>query len=106
MKNSMNVKKDDQVKVLAGKDKGRTGKILQVLPKSGKVVVEGINIRVRFSKPKRTGEKGQRLELPAALNVSKVMVVCPHCGKPTRVGHEINQQGNFRKCKKCGKIIS
>jgi large subunit ribosomal protein L24 len=100
------IKKDDTVKVLSGKEKGKSGKILKVLPKDQAIVVEGLNIRVRFSRPKRKGEKGQRMEIPAPLNVSKVMLVCPHCGKPTRTASELNQQGRFRKCKNCNKIIA
>ncbi len=101
----MNIVKGDNVKMQAGKDKGKTGKVLEVIPKLHRVVVEGLNIRVRFSKPKKQGDKGQRLELPAALDVSKVMLICPSCGKPTRVGHEITANGILRKCKKCGKAI-
>ena len=102
----MNIKKNDMVKILAGKDKGKSGKVLEVLSKSGKVVVEGLHIRVRFSRPKKQGEKGQRLELPAAINASKVMLVCPHCGKTTRVAREVTNNGIFRKCRKCGKVIA
>jgi large subunit ribosomal protein L24 len=104
--NNLNIKKGDQVKVLAGKDRGKTGKVLEVHPKSGKLVVEGLNISVRFSKPKRQGEKGQRMELPAAMPVGKVMMICPHFGKPTRIAHEVKDNGNFRKCKKCGQLIN
>lgn len=93
------------VKVLAGKEKAKTGKVLEVFPKDGRVSVEGLNIHVRFSRPKKQGEKGQRLELPAPLNVSKVMLICPHCGKPTRVGRELTGSGNLRKCKQCGKVL-
>jgi len=103
--NNLKIKKGDEVKVLSGKDKGKTGKVLEVQPKAGKIVIEGINIRIRFSKAKRQGEKGQRLEIPSALDVSKVMLICPSCGKPTKVGSEINDNGNFRKCKKCTKVI-
>jgi large subunit ribosomal protein L24 len=101
----MGIKKGDEVKVLSGKEKGKTGKVLEVRPKTGDLVVEGLNIRVRFSRPRKQGEKGQRLELPAPLSNDKVMLICPHCGKPTRIGHEKNEQGNFRKCKKCGRIM-
>jgi large subunit ribosomal protein L24 len=101
----MNIKKGDTVKVLAGKDKARSGKILEVFPDKQRVVVEGLNILVRFSRPKKQGEKGQRLELPAPMPVGKVMLVCPNCGKSTRVGHDVTDQGIFRKCKKCGKRI-
>ena len=102
----LNVKKGDEVIVLSGKDRGKKGKILEALPKDGRVIIEGRNIRVRFRRAKRKGEKGQRLELPAPLAISKIMLVCPHCGKPTRVSHEIKSEGRFRKCKKCGKVIS
>ncbi|MGE5392256.1 MAG: 50S ribosomal protein L24 [Candidatus Saccharibacteria bacterium] len=101
----MNIKKGDEVKVLTGKDKGKTGKVLDSFPKDRTAVIEGLNIKVRFSRPKRSGEKGQRLELPAPMPVSKLMLVCPHCGKATRVAHEVNKQGNFRKCKECSKLI-
>lgn len=102
----LNLKKGDEVKVLSGKDKGKKGKVLSVLPKSEKVVVEGLNIHVRFQRPRKMGEKGQRMELPSAMHISKVMLVCPHCGKPTRVGHELKDGDNFRKCKKCGKLLN
>ena len=101
----MSIKKGDTVKVLAGKEKGKSGKVLEVFPKDRRLSVEGLNIHVRFSRPKKQGEKGQRLELPAPLNVSKVMLVCPHCGQATRIGHEITPQGSLRKCKQCGKLM-
>lgn len=102
----LSIKKGDEVKILAGKDKSKTGKVLEVLPKEGRVVVEGLNLHVRFSRPKRQNEKGQRMEVPGPMPVSKVQLVCPHCGKPTRVGHNVTDAGNFRKCVKCGKNIS
>lgn len=104
--NKLNIKKGDQVKVLSGKDKGKTGKVLDVFPKKGKVVVEGLNIHVRFSRPRRSNEKGQRVELPAPIWVSKLMLVCPHCGKLTRVLRERTNRGGVRQCRKCTKIIS
>ncbi|MGE5297716.1 MAG: 50S ribosomal protein L24 [Acidobacteriaceae bacterium] len=100
-----NLKKGDEVRVLAGKDKGKSGKVLEAFPKDREVVVEGINIKVRFQRAKRANEKGQRMELPAPMPSSKVMLLCPHCGKPTRVAHEHNQQGNFRKCRQCGRTL-
>lgn len=104
--NGMNIKKGDDVKVLSGKDRGKTGKVLKVLPKNERLIVEGLNIHVRFQRPKRSGEKGQRMELPSPMHISKVMLICPHCGKPTRIGHEVSEKGSFRKCIKCGKLIS
>lgn len=103
---SLNIKKGDEIRVLSGKDRGRRGKVLKVLPKNRKVIVEGLNIHVRFARPKRSGEKGQRMELPAPLYISKVMLICPHCGKPARIRHEVSDKGNFRKCKKCGKLLT
>jgi large subunit ribosomal protein L24 len=102
----MNIKKGDEVKVLAGKDKGKTGKVIEVLPKEGKLIAEGLNVHTRFSRPKRQNEKGQKMAVPARLSAGKVMLVCPHCGQPTRIGHEVTDSGNFRKCKKCGKTIN
>lgn len=103
---SMSLKKGDKIKVLTGKDKGKEGQILKVLPKDGKVVVEGINIHTRFARAKRSGEKGQRLEIPSPLTLGKVMLICPHCGKQTRIAHGSSEAGHFRKCKKCGKLIN
>jgi large subunit ribosomal protein L24 len=106
MKNKVGIKKGDQVKVLSGKDKGRSGKVLQVNPKDRKAVVEGLNIHVRFSKARRKGEKGQRLELPAPIQASKLMLMCPHCSSSTRIAHEITEGGIFRQCKNCKKRIN
>ncbi|MBI4363739.1 MAG: 50S ribosomal protein L24 [Candidatus Doudnabacteria bacterium] len=103
--NKLNLKKGDEVKVMSGKDKGKSGKILDVFTDNRRVAVAGVNIRVRFSRPKRRGEKGQRVELPAPLSISKVALICPNCGKITRVAHEVSERGIFRKCKKCGKLI-
>jgi large subunit ribosomal protein L24 len=99
------LKKGDQVKVLAGKDKGKNGKILQVDRKEGKVVVEGVNQHHRFEKPK--GNKaGQRVTFSAFMPVSKVQLVCPSCGKSTRIGNKILENGKkHRVCKACEKAI-
>jgi len=94
--NTLIIKKGDMVKILSGREKGKSGKVLEVFPKVNRLSIEGLNIRVRFSRPKRQGEKGQRLELPAPMDVSKVMLICPHCSKPTRLG---------KKCMHCGKDI-
>ncbi|OGE74235.1 MAG: 50S ribosomal protein L24 [Candidatus Doudnabacteria bacterium RIFCSPLOWO2_02_FULL_42_9] len=102
---SLNIKKGDTVKVLSGKEKGKSGKVLEVFPKNARLSIEGLNVHVRFSKAKRKGEKGQRLELPSPMNVSNVILLCPNCGKPTRVAHEVTENGNLRKCKKCGKVM-
>lgn len=104
--NKLSIKKGDRVKVLSGKDRGKEGQVTKTFQENRKVVVEGLNVHFRFSRPKKSGEKGQRLEIPAAMSVSKVMLICPHCGKPTRIAHDNTGEKNFRKCKKCGKLIN
>ena len=81
----MNIKKGDKVKIIAGKDKGKIGKVLQVFMSRNKVSVEGLNLLIKHMRPKKQGEKGQRIEFPAPMDMSNMMLVCPHCGKPTRV---------------------
>ena len=99
----MNVKKGDQVEVLSGKDKGARGEVLRALPSEGKVVVEGVAIVKRHTKPNQLNQQGGIVEKPAAIDVSNVALVCPSCGKATRVGHEGNAEGKkVRVCKKCG----
>jgi len=97
----MKVKKGDLVLITAGKDKGRTGKILKSLPKELKILVEGINFKKKHVRPKREGEKGQVVEIPAALNVSNVKLICSKCGKATRVGYTVDKDIKKRICKKC-----
>ena len=99
----MSVKKGDQVKVLAGKDKGAQGEVLRALPAEGKVVVEGVAIVKKAQRPTPMNQQGGIIEQEAAIDVSNVMLVCPSCGKPTRVGHGKNAEGKkIRICKKCG----
>ena len=98
----MKIKKNDQVLIISGKDKGKKGKVVAVLRKEHKVVVEGINIVRKHLKPKNEGQKGQIIDMPSPLNVSKVKLICPKCGQPTRVGYKIEGQKKYRICKKCG----
>ncbi len=98
----MKIHKGDNVKVLSGKDRGKTGKILQVLTSDEKVIVENINMRKKNVRPKREGEKGQIVEFNAPLHVSNVQIVCPKCGKPNRVGRTRIEAGKkWRVCRKC-----
>lgn len=105
----MKIKKSDQVKIIAGKDRGKIGKVLQVFPKDNRASVEGLNLLVKHLRPRRNNEKGQRLEFPAAMNISNLMLVCPHCGKMTRVAHKTVETANGSKksrlCKKCQQTI-
>ena len=98
----MNIKRDDKVIVLSGKDKGKEGKVLSVDPKAGKLIVEGVSVASKHSKPRKQGDKGGIIKLETPIYACKVMVVCPKCGKATRVAHKLENGKNVRVCKKCG----
>ena len=98
----MNIKKNDTVIVLSGKDKGVKGKVLVAMPSERKVVVEGCNMVTCHIKPRRQGEEGGIMKREAAIYASKVQVVCPKCDKGTRVAMEIKGDKKVRVCKHCG----
>ena len=98
----MNIKRDDKVIVLSGKDKGKEGKVLSVDPKAGKLIVEGVNVATKHAKPRKQGEQGGIIKVETPIYACKVMVVCPKCGKATRVAHKLENGKNVRVCKKCG----
>lgn len=98
----MKIKKGDTVQVLSGNDKGKTGEVLEVLPKDDKVIVKGVNIRKKHVKPRRQGEEGGIISSECAIASSKFNVVCPKCNKPTRIGYNIKDDKKVRICKKCG----
>ena len=102
MMNKMSIKKDDQVVVITGKDKGQRGKVIAVMPKDGKVVVEGINMVSRHTRPRKQGEEGGIVQKEAPIYACKVQTVCPKCGKATRVAHKVDGDKKVRVCKKCG----
>ena len=99
--NTLHVKTGDTVQVIAGKSKGGKGKVVAVSPKEGKVIVEGVNKVFKHVKPKKQGETGGIVETEGAMYACKVMVVCPKCGKATRVGVKIDGNEKKRYCKKC-----
>lgn len=118
----MKLRKGDKVQIMKGKDrvrkttkgekttKGNQGKVIAVLPEKARIVVEGLNLRYKHLRPKREGEKGQRVELPTSISVSNVMLVCPKCSKTTRVGmrlldSDLKGKKKVRICKKCGEAI-
>lgn len=101
----MKIKKGDKVLILTGKDRNKTGLVLIALPKVRKVVVEGLNLATRHVKPKRSGEKGQRLQVPRPLDISNVKLICPRCKQPTRVGYIFEGKIKKRICKKCKAVI-
>ncbi len=99
------LKKEDTVKVISGKDKGKTGRILRVQHDTGKVIVEDINIVKKAVRPKRQNEKGGIIDLEAPIDASKVMIVCKKCGKTTRIGYRFDGGDKVRFCKKCGELL-
>ncbi len=101
----MKVKKGDSVLIISGKDRGRTAKILKSFPKQGSILVEGINLKKKHIKPKRQGEKGQVIQVPAPLDASSVKFLCPKCGKAVRVGYKMEKDRKFRVCKKCNSEV-
>ncbi len=102
----MKIKKNDNILVIKGKDRNKTGKVVGILPEKGKVVIGGINIIKRHQKPKKNGQKGQILSIEAPLRIENVMVICPKCGKPARVGYKKLENGEkVRICKKCNQEI-
>ena len=101
----LKIKKGDTVKVLSGNDKGKTGEVLEVIPKTEKIIVKGINIRKKHVKPRRQGEEGGIIPNEFPIHAGKVNVVCPKCGKATRIGFEMDGENKVRVCKKCNAKI-
>ena len=106
MSKKVHVKTGDTVIVINGKDRGKTGKVMQVSPSEGKVIVEKVNVVSKHVKPRKMGEPGGILQAESALYADKVQLICPKCGKATRVGHVVEGEGKDKKklrvCKKCG----
>ena len=99
----MNIKKNDTIVVLSGKDKGKQGKVLVAMPEDNKVIVEGVNVATCHTKPRNQGETGGIVKKETPIRVCKVQLVCPKCSKGTRVGHTVKEDGTkVRVCKKCG----
>ena len=101
----MNIKVNDKVKILSGKDRGKTGKVIQVFPENSRVVVEGVNLTKKNMRPRKMGEKGQIIELAGPLSLSKVMILCPKCGRAVRMAKKIEAGKNKRVCRACKEII-
>lgn len=101
----MKIRKNDKIKVISGKDRGKEGKVLKIFPEVNKVLVEGVNKVKKHIKPKGK-ESGGVIEVERPVRISNVMLVCPKCKKPTRVGFKFEDRKKFRKCKKCEKQIS
>ena len=98
----MYIKKGDKVQVLSGKDRGKQGVVLRALPAENKVVVEGVSVVKKAVKPNAANQQGGIVSQEAPIDASNVNLVCPECGKVTRVGHEKDGKNKLRVCKKCG----
>lgn len=109
----MKIKTGDKVKILSGKDNGKIGKVLQVFIDKNRASVEGLNLLIKHMRPRRQGETGQRIEFPAPINISNLILVCPKCSKNTRVAYKIVEEDKegkktkkkFRICRKCNNVI-
>jgi large subunit ribosomal protein L24 len=97
----MKIKKNDTIKIISGKDKGKTGKVIQVDSKGLKITAENINIFKKRIKPKKGGQKGETVLVPRQFNISKAMLICPNCKAATRVGYRLEGNSKLRYCKKC-----
>ena len=103
---NLKIRKGDEVQVIAGKDRGKRGKVQEVRPDARTVIVAGVNVAKRHTKPNPSkNSKGGIIEQPMPMAFGKVMVVCPHCGKPTRVARRIEEDTKERVCKRCGETI-
>ena len=101
----MNIKRDDKVIGMSGKDKGKEGKVLSADPKNNKVVVEGVNVATKHQKAMKQGQQGGIIKVETPIYACKVQLVCPKCGKGTRVAHKLVDGKKVRVCKKCGAEI-
>ncbi len=106
------IKINDKVKVTTGKDKGKTGKVIQIMPADERVVVEGVNVMYKHIKSRKGGEKGQRVQFNGPIRVSNIMIVCPKCNKESRLGVKVlaspsdpKKTQRARFCKKCNEVI-
>lgn len=100
------IKKGDIVRILSGKDRGKSGKVLNALPSVNRVVVEGMNIKKRHQRPRKQGEKGQIIQVASPIHRSNVMLICPSCKKPQRPRHLLLKDKKARVCRKCDSEIS
>ncbi|MFN7015867.1 MAG: 50S ribosomal protein L24 [Fimbriimonadales bacterium] len=102
----MKIRTGDTVEIISGKDKGQRGRVVRVFPRENRVVVDGLNLVWKHKKPRALNQKGDKIQMAAPLFACKVMLVCPHCDKKTRVGRVRGQDGKlYRVCKQCGEMI-
>lgn len=97
----MKIKQGDTIVVMKGKDKGKKAKVMRGFPALSKILIEGVNVKKVHKRAKKEGEKGQVVEIPFPLDVSRVKLICPKCNKAVRVGYQLNEKNKVRVCKKC-----
>ncbi len=97
----MKIKQNDTIKIISGKDKGKTGKVIKVDGKNFKITAENINLFKKRVKPKQGGQKGETVLVPRYFDISKAMLICPNCKQPTRIGYRLEGNSKLRYCKKC-----
>ncbi len=105
MSKSLTIRKGDKVRVLSGKDKGKEGRVLRAMPEKERVVVENVHMIKKHSRPSQKNPQGGIVEMEGTIHVSNLMLICPSCGEPTRVGRRRDDGNRVRTCKKCGKDI-
>ena len=100
------IKKGDNVIIISGRDRGKSGKVIRVFPKENKILVENMNLKKKHIRPKKQGQKGQTVNTATPFDISNIMILCPNCGKRTRIGKKIlEDKSKIRICKKCGGAI-
>lgn len=99
------IKKGDEVVMISGRDKGKKGKILKIISKSNRVVVDGLNLIKKHKKPTRQGEKGEVVQLPRMVDISNIALYCSHCGRSVKVGYRQSGDKKIRICRKCHEAI-
>ena len=104
----VHIKKDDLVRVVTGKDRGKEGRVVRVLPRDGRVMVDGVALAKRHQRAQgrargsnRAVEQGGIIDVETFIDISNVMIVCPSCGRPTRVGHRVDEERKIRVCRRC-----
>ena len=105
MNKKFRIRKNDTVQVLAGKDKGKRGAVVRILPDKDAVIVSGLNIVKKAMKKRSQQDQGGIAEVEAPLNISNVAIVCKKCGRPVKIGYKIDGEKKIRVCRKCGEIL-
>lgn len=99
------IRKGDTVRLLAGKDKKKSGKIIKVFPEKQRAIVNGLNLVKKHRRPRKAGEKGEKVEVSSAIHISNLILICPHCKKNTKIGFRFTEGLKLRYCKKCQGVL-